>query len=246
MLIVANWKAYVETPAKAKALLASAKRLSVGKAKREIALAPAYPYIGLLAGTRAKVKLAAQDVGLSESGAHTGEVSAGALTGLGVSYAIIGHSERRAAGEDDEVIARKVAHALASKLTPVLCIGETERDPDAAYLKRIREQLRTALTPLTGAERAQVVIAYEPVWAIGKSGDEAITPADLAEMIAYVRKLLEDFMPGRAGDRVRILYGGSVDAGNARALSTDTGIDGLLVGRASTDVTAFSALVRAL
>jgi triosephosphate isomerase len=125
-------------------------------------------------------------------------------------------------------------------------VGERERDADAAYLAGVRKQVSAVFAPLSPKERLSLVVAYEPVWAIGKTGLEAIQPADLAEMALYIRKVLADFMPGRANQKVRILYGGSVDAMNARALAAGTGIDGFLVGRASTDVAGFSALAKTL
>lgn len=248
MLIVGNWKAYVESKVKAKALYAGAKRLSA-KGKHEVVVAPSFPHIGLLTPAKPSAKgasLAAQDVSLTIGGAQTGEVAAGALKDLGVSYVIVGHSERRAAGETDAMIVEKARHALAHGMTPILCVGETVRDADAQYLKHVRTQVTALMSVLTPKERLATVIAYEPVWAIGKTGLEAIQNADLAEMVLYIRKVLADVMPGRANQKVRILYGGSVDASNARALAQGTGIDGFLVGRASTDVAGFSALVNAV
>lgn len=246
MLIVGNWKAYVESLSKAKALYASAKRLS-GKGGHEIVIAPPYPYIGVFTSGRGKSlpKLAAQDLSVTTGGAQTGEVTAGALKELGVSYVIVGHSERRKMGETDEVVLEKVRHALAHGLTPILCIGEAERDAEAHYLKKIRAQITAVLAALTPKERLSTVIAYEPIWAIGRSDGEAIHASDLGEMVLYIRKVLADFMPGRANQKVRILYGGSVDKADAR-LARGTGVDGFLVGRVSTDVTEFSSLVNAL
>ncbi len=245
MLIIGNWKAYVESGAKAKTLYAGAKRLAL-KGTHEIVLAPALPYIGMLAGGKSSVALAAQDVSVSIGGAETGEVTAGLLAELGVSYVLAGHSERRARGETDDVVAEKVRHILAHGMTPVLCIGERERDHDAQYLKSIRAQVSSVMGVLSPKERLAVVIAYEPIWAIGKSGADAIQAHDLSEMVLYIRKILSDFIPGRANTKVRIIYGGSVDAGNIRALASGTDVEGFLVGRASTDVATFSSLVKVL
>jgi len=248
MLIVGNWKAYVESKTKAKALCVSAKRLAL-KGEHEIVIAPAAPHIGLLAPakpTKGGLMLGAQDVSITVGGAETGEVAAGLLKELGVSYVIVGHSERRARGESDEIVTEKARHALAHGMTPILCIGEAYRDTEAQYLKQVRRQLSAVMASLSAKERLSIVIAYEPIWAIGKSELEAITPNDLSEMILYIRKVLTDFMPGRANQKVRILYGGSVDSSNARSLAAGTGIDGFLVGRASTDVAGFSSLVKAV
>ncbi len=246
MLIAGNWKAYVESSAKAKTLYAGVKRLRA-KSTHEVVVAPAFPHLGLLAPakpTKSGAGLAAQDVSVTVGGAETGEVAAGLLRDLGVEYVIVGHSERRARGEDDATVLEKVRHVLAHGLTPILCIGEQHRDPEAQYLKVVRAQLSAILEGLSAKERLALVIAYEPVWAIGAS--EPITTEDLGEMVLYIRKVLGDFMPGRANQKVRILYGGSVAPENARALAAGTHIDGFLVGRASTDLPTFSALVKAV
>lgn len=242
MLIIANWKAYVESKQKAKALFASAKRLA-GRKGIEIVLAPPAPYIGLLApGNRSKVAFAAQDISDTTGGAATGENTAAAYADLGTRYAIVGHSERRALGESDACIASKAQHALAHGMIPVLCIGERERDAEAHYLAFIRGQITSVFSVLTPQERLQVVVAYEPVWAIGKTANEAITPEDLTEMILYIRKVLGE----QASSAIKVLYGGSVEPGNARSLAGGSGIDGFLVGHASTDPKEFTALVKAV
>lgn len=247
MLIVANWKAYVDTREEAKKLLALAKRLSATVKRARIVLAPPAPFLGMLAsGNRSKVAFAGQDVSVATVGAATGEVSADALRGAGASYVIIGHSERRAAGETEAEIAEKMKRALANRLTPILCVGETERDADARYLYLIREQIASAYKDLSPRERLDVVIAYEPVWAIGKHAGEALPPSDVAEMVLYIRKILGEYLPGRAAAKTRVLYGAAVEAGNARSLAGGSGVDGLLVGHASADPEMFSALVRAL
>jgi triosephosphate isomerase len=244
MMVVANWKAYVEDLPRAKKLLAAAKRLASGA---DIVLAPPAPLLAALAaGNRSKVAFAAQDLSRTTGGAATGEVSAQLLASLNVGYAIIGHSERRAMGETDEDIAKKAQHAVAHGLRPILCVGERERDEHGEYLGRLRTQVAAVMTALTHQERLTAIVAYEPVWAIGKSSLEAITPPDLTEMALYIRKVLADYLPGRSSARVKVLYGGSVDAGIIRGLAGGTGIDGFLVGRASTEPDSFAALVKAV
>lgn len=246
MLIVANWKAYVEDAKKAKALFTLSKKLST-ELKQEIVLAPSAPLLGLLAeGNKSKVKFAAQNISVSTGGATTGEDTAKLVSALGATYTIVGHSERRALGETDDTVSEKVRHALAHGLTPILCVGEHERDAGAEYLAFVRAQISATMAPLSAKERLQVVIAYEPIWAIGKSALEAIQPHDLAEMVLYIRKVLGDFLPGKAPAKSRILYGGSVEPQNARDLAGSSHIDGLLVGHASVDPQTFTALVKAV
>jgi triosephosphate isomerase len=245
MLIVANWKAYVQSSEKAKKLFAGAKRIT--KPDIKIVLAPPAPYLGMFApGNRSKVSIASQDLSLSTGGAATGEITAALLSDLGVTYSIIGHSERRAMGETDASVSEKVQHALANKIIPIVCVGESDRDADAKYLTALRAQLHAVFDPLAPKQRAQVVIAYEPIWAIGKPANEAITPDDLTEMVLYLRKVIGAYIPGRGVEKIQILYGGSVDTGNARSLCSGSGIDGLLIGRASVDSDSFAALVKAV
>lgn len=246
MIVVGNWKAYVESTEKAKKLFAAAKRLTT-KPDIEIVIAPSSPYLGLLAaGNRSKVAFAAQDLSLSTGGAATGEITAGMVSELGATYAILGHSERRAMGETDEMISEKTRHALANKLIPIVCIGEKERDQDARYLSVLRAQIAAVYTPLSQKERMQTIIAYEPIWAIGKTAAEAITPADLGEMVLYIRKVLTEYLPGRGSEKARLIYGGSIEPANARNLASGTGVDGFLIGHASVDSDTFTNLVKAL
>ena len=246
MLIVSNWKAYVEELAKAKKLFALAKRLASGT-HIMLVLAPPAPLLGALAArNKSTVAFAAQDVSRTTGGAQTGESTAQAYQAAGATYAIVGHSERRVAGDTDAVVAEKLAHALAQGLIPILCVGEKERDGEGRYLATIREELTLAIEPLAPKERAQVIVAYEPVWAIGKTADAAIGPNDLAEMVLYIRKVLAELLPGKSSRASLVLYGGSVEPGNERALAAASGIDGLLVGHASVDPASFSLLVKQL
>ncbi len=246
MLIAANWKAYVEDASRARALFSLTKRLSA-KTKHEIVLAPPAPYLGMLAEkNKSKVAFAAQDVSATTGGAHTGEVSAQMLSNLDVPYAIIGHSERRALGETDALAAEKVRHLLAHGITPILCIGERERDAGAEYLAFVRAQIASVYETLSHKERLAVVVAYEPIWAIGKTAADALSEPDLAEMVLYIRKVLGDYLPGKAPARTRVLYGGSVEPDNARSLAAGSGIDGFLVGHSSVDPEAFAALIKAI
>ncbi len=246
MLIVANWKAYVEELPKAKKLFALAKRLA-SRTKVSLVLAPPAPLLGALAvRNKSAVAFAAQDVSATPGGAQTGEITAQTYAAAGATYAVVGHSERRAAGDTDAVIAEKLAHALAHGLTPVLCVGEEVRDGEGRYLSLVREELTLAIEPLAPKERAKVIVTYEPLWAIGKTADAAINPNDLAEMVLYIRKVLAELLPGKSATRSLVLYGGSVEPSNARDLAAASGIDGFLVGHASVDPSSFSLLVKQL
>lgn len=246
MLIVANWKDYVDDLIKAKKLFTTSKRLA-GLTRCAIVLAPPAPLLGALsANNTSKVSFAAQDVSTRAGGANTGEVTASAYAAVNASYAIVGHSERRSAGDTDAIVAEKLVRALAQDLVPILCVGERERDTEGRYLAFVREQLTSALSALTIKERAKVIVAYEPLWAIGKTAAFAIMPNDLAEMALYIRKVLAELLPGKSSSRSLILYGGSVEPENARALVAGSRVDGLLVGHASADPHTFSLLVKQL
>jgi triosephosphate isomerase len=246
MLIVSNWKAYVEDLDRAKALVSLAKRLSK-KTRNTLVLAPSAPHLSILAAkNKSKVKFAAQDVSATTGGAVTGEVSAETLSDLDIPYVIIGHSERRAMGETEDVIAEKMRHALAHGLTPILCVGERERDAGAEYLSFVRHQITSAVSTLSQNERMNIVIAYEPVFAIGKSAADALPPHEVAEMVLYIRKVLGEYLPGKAPARVKVIYGGSAEPENARDLAAAGGIDGFLVGHASVDAKMYAGLIKAV
>lgn len=246
MLIVANWKAYVEDLAKAKKLFAGAKRLA-SATNVTIVLAPPAPLLGTLASrNKSSVAFAAQDVSATAGGALTGEITAQTYAAAGATYAIIGHSERRANGDTDALIAEKLTHAIAHGLVPILCVGERERDGEGRYLAVVREELTAAITPLASKERANVIIAYEPLWAIGKTAVSAINPTDLTEMVLYIRKVLAELISGKGSARSLVLYGGSVEPINSSTLAASSGIDGYLVGHASIDPRSFSLIVKQL
>ncbi len=246
MLIVANWKAYVEELPKAKKLFAISKRLA-RTGDCDIVLAPPAPLLGALAArNKSKVAFAAQDVSSTTGGAVTGEITAQTYAAAGATYAIVGHSERRAAGDTDAVVAEKLAHTIAQGLIPILCIGEHERDGEGRYLSVVREELALSVGPLAAKDRGKVIIAYEPLWAIGKTAAAAIKPSDLAEMVLYIRKVLAELLPGKTSAHSLILYGGSVEPENARTLAAHSGIDGLLVGHSSVTPDIFTLLVKQL
>jgi triosephosphate isomerase len=203
------------------------------------ALAPA---VDRFAGTG--IRVAAQNMHFEASGAFTGEVSPPMLIEAGVDGAILGHSERRRLfGETDAALARKVPSALAAGLAPILCVGETLEQREAGETEAVlRQQVEADLADVARDDLGRVVMAYEPVWAIG-TGRNA-TPEQAAEALGFIRSLL-DSRSARAGEATRILYGGSVKPDNAREVLEPEGIDGALVGGASLDPNDFAAIVAA-
>ncbi|MGY1603227.1 triose-phosphate isomerase [Geodermatophilus sp. SYSU D00815] len=198
----------------------------------------------LVAGDKLPVGYGAQDLSAQDSGAYTGEVSGAMLAALACSYVVVGHSERRALhGEDDALVARKVQAALRHGLTPILCVGEgLEVRRADGHVAHCTGQLDAALDGLSAEQVRGVVVAYEPVWAIGTG--EVATPEDAQEVCGALRaRLAERFGPETAAV-VRILYGGSVKAGNTAGILAGPDIDGALVGGASLDADEFASICR--
>ena len=244
-LVIGNWKMNGGRQANAQLLadLLPALRPLDGV---EMALCPPYPYLvqvaELLAGST--LKLGAQSLSRFDQGAHTGEVSGQMLREFGCQYVLVGHSERRSLyGEDDLLVAEKFAAALQAGLLPVLCVGESLAQRRNGETEAIISVQIRALLDLIGIQGlTSGVIAYEPVWAIG-SGETA-TPAQAQAVHAHIRDLLAEQEPALAA-ATPIIYGGSVKADNAGALFAQADIDGGLIGGASLDAAAFTAICRA-
>ena len=195
------------------------------------------------AARNSTVAVAAQNVYWEREGAFTGEISAGMLKEAGAEYAIIGHSERRTLfGETDATVNRRMMAALAGSLTPIVCIGETldqrERDETLSVLDR---QIKDGLDGLTGAQVVALIIAYEPVWAIGTG--RTASPAQAGDAHAHIRSRLRQWFGAPAADACLVIYGGSVKPDNIKDLMAQTDVDGALVGGASLDVRAFYDII---
>jgi triosephosphate isomerase (TIM) len=198
----------------------------------------------LMASDRLPYALGAQDVHWEDKGAFTGEVSPVMLKALNVRYVIVGHSERRELfGETDETVNRKTRAVFAHEMTPILCVGETLREHDAgAAEEKVTGQVREGLGGVSADEAGTLVVAYEPIWAIG-TGRNA-EPADAGQVIGLIRETLGSLYSKEVADAVRIQYGGSVKAGNIRDFMAHPEIDGALVGGASLDPEEFALIVK--
>jgi triosephosphate isomerase (TIM) len=199
----------------------------------------------LVDGDRLLIGYGAQDLSQYDGGAYTGDISGTMLAKLGCSYVIVGHSERREHhGEDDELVNAKVKAAYRHELTPILCLGESLEVRDGGgHVRHCIAQLDVALAGLAADQVAGIVIAYEPVWAIGTG--VVATPADAQEVCAALRSRLGELYSAEVASGVRILYGGSVKAGNAAEIIAQPDIDGALVGGASLDGAEFATIVLA-
>ena len=199
----------------------------------------------LIDGDRLALRYGAQDLSPHDAGAHTGDVAGSMLAKLGCTYVVVGHSERRADhGEGDEAVRAKVQAAVRAGLVPLVCVGEgLEVRRAAGQVAHATGQLRAALQGLPAEAARTLVVAYEPVWAIGTG--EVATPDDAQEVCAALRATLAELYPGELADGVRLLYGGSVKASNAASLLGQPDVDGALEGGASLDAEEFTRIVRA-
>jgi triosephosphate isomerase len=241
--IAANWKMNKTVAESAEFVDALLPRIAATRA--DVVICPSFLALHEVVERRrgTAVKVAAQNMHEQERGAFTGEVSAPMLVELDVEAVILGHSERRQYfGETDTALARKVPAALAADLEPILCVGESEAARDAGESEEVLErQLQADLAGVESGDLARVVVAYEPIWAIG-SGRTA-TPEQAQEACAFIRDVVR--MRGAAADQVRILYGGSMKPANAAELLALPDVDGGLVGGASLDPVEFAAIVEA-
>lgn len=239
-LIVGNWKMNGSLAALAElAPIAAAARAAAGT---DVAVCPPFTLIGPAIARSGGVPIGAQDVHAEPSGAFTGSVSAAMLREAGARLAIVGHSERRAYQHESDVEVRaKAEAALAHGLTAIVCVGESEAEREGGRaLAVVEAQLAASLPDPTG--EGELVVAYEPIWAIGTG--KTATPADVAEMHGAIRAALVGRL-GEAGQRVRILYGGSVKAENAGELMAVADVDGALVGGASLTAALFVPIIEA-
>lgn len=191
-----------------------------------------------------KIAVGAQDTFWALEGAWTGQIGPGMVRKCGGQYLLLGHSERRALGDSDEIVNKKLKLAVFEGLKVILCVGESERDQHGEYLKIIREQIMKALNKVPKKFASQIIIAYEPIWAIGAQAKASDTPPSFLETAIFIRKVLSHWCGHAAALAVPVLYGGSVDQKNAPDFLDLGQADGLLVGRASLRSDEFNQIIR--
>lgn len=240
-IIIANWKMNPGKLGEAKKIIEETKKITK-KTIADIVVCPPFVFAYLLSNSK-RPSLGVQNISSEKEGAFTGEVSASQLNSLGVSYVIVGHSERRAMGESSDIVAKKAVQSLASKMSPIICIGEKERNSSAEHWQEIKWQLVDSLQGVTKNNIKKCVIAYEPVWAIGKKSVGPMHPSEVAESAIFIKKVLAEMFGPKIAEGVRIVYGGSVDAKNAKDIVLAGGISGFLVGRASLKPKEFASIV---
>lgn len=245
-VIAGNWKMNLDY-AQAMALVDGIMQMTDENMKTRIVLAPPFPYlthIELQSKLRTNIFIAAQNCSDKSSGAYTGEVSASMLRSIGVEGVIIGHSERRTIyKEQNEVIANKVKRVLENDIQPIFCCGESLEERNSGnHFDVVKSQITNGIFHASAADISDSIIAYEPVWAIG-TGVNA-TASQAQEMHQYIRQLVKENYSEQVADRVRIIYGGSVNASNAAELFACDDVDGALVGGASLKAGEFSSIIR--
>lgn len=266
-IIIANWKAstltYTEAEKKIRDIYTY---LDKNVSKIQLTIAPTVSHISMLSGyfsgkiifakkKKSKVKtknkkekslkvvFAAQDVSMHEQGSYTGEVPVKAIQDAGATKVIIGHSECRERGDTLDMVIAKTKLALAQKLQVVLCIGEKQRDAGVGYLKVIDEQITSVFNAIDKTDYHNIVLAYEPVWAINNKDNRSLDAHGLHSMVVYIRKLLAERYGEMVSSHMSILYGGSVTPDNAQDIYWNGEVQGLLIGRASFDSSVFSKVV---
>jgi triosephosphate isomerase len=247
ILIAGNWKMYKSPEESVK--LASKIYASLRSVRSDVNVVICPPFTALLSVREillnSNVNLGAQNMHWEKEGAYTGEISILMLKEIGCRYVIIGHSERRQYfGETDEFINKKIKAACRYNIIPIVCVGEKLEERENNQAERvIKRQVRQAFSEVTEEDMKRMVIAYEPVWAIGTG--KTATPKQAEEIHKYIRDLIDELYGGKVSASLRILYGGSVKSSNAKSLLRGENIDGALVGGASLDADDFSDIVKA-
>ena len=239
-----NWKMY-KTPAETTQFFEKFRPLVEKSEHAEIVICP--PFTNLAAAAAAAqgshIQVGAQNIAWAKEGAFTGEISGSMIRSTGATHAIVGHSERRQYfGETDETVLKRTEAALEASLTPIVCVGERLEEREAGNTEAVLiRQFQNGIAPLTGQQFARIVIAYEPVWAIGTG--KTATPEIAADAHRAIRAQVREKFGKDAADAVRILYGGSVKPDNVKTLMAQPEIDGSLVGGASLDPVSFASIV---
>ena len=242
--IIANWKCNPPTEKKAQQLFLSVKRGLKKKKNMEVIICPPFCYLSVINNNLSFLKLGAQNCFFEDKGAYTGEVSCEMLKSLKCKYVIIGHSERRKIfGETNEIINKKIKKALKSGLEPIFCIGETlEEKQQNNTFKILEKEIKKGLEKVSKNEIEKIIIAYEPIWAIGSDNpcdeDQAMTVA------LFIRKLISRLYNKQIAKKIRILYGGSTNSQNAFNYLRNSEIQGLLVGGTSLEAKEFIKMVK--
>ncbi len=243
-LIIGNWKMNPATLDDAKKIIRKTRLIANKLKHTEVVACPPFVYIPSAISKKGHntLKVGAQTVSYEESGPHTGEVGAAMLRDMGVKYVIAGHSETRAKGESDEMVSKRMKAIVESGMNAILCVGEKVRDEGGIYLETLKNQIRDSLAGIAGQQAKNIILAYEPVWAIGAK--EAMNPEQVYEMSLFVKKVFSDVFSQDQAMKVTVLYGGAVNFRNAYDIVKTGQVDGLLIGRESINLPGFVELLK--
>ncbi|MFZ3020258.1 MAG: triose-phosphate isomerase family protein [Minisyncoccia bacterium] len=236
-LFVGNWKMNPNSSTDAKNLFNNYKKLAKKFSRKKIILVacPQSVHVGLLSTIKhpKNLFLGAQDAFFEKEGEFTGLTSPYAIYGVGADFVILGHSERRKLGETSATISKKIKTAVKAGLRVIVCVGENVRDNDGEFWHELRAQIEETLLDIEKKEIGKIIIAYEPVWAVGENARGAMEPGELHETALFIKKIFSQMYGGKIAKSLSILYGGSVTPDNARDLANTGDVSGFLVGRAS-------------
>ncbi len=246
-LIIGNWKMWPETLEEAKKTFTAIRKVADEQSKIITAICPPAIYLSdlsKLAARSKRVYVGAQDVSTETKGLFTGEIDAAMLGGLGLGYCIVGHSERRARGETDEAVNHKLHAILGTRMKAVLCVGEKVRDSEGVYLESLKNQIKASIARVEKRFLGSIIIAYEPVWTIGRADFKAMNAHEIHESVIYIKKTLIEIFNSDVAGTVPVLYGGSINLENARDILHRGETQGLLIGRTSQNVKEFGEILK--
>ncbi len=246
-IVCGNWKMNPLTAQEADKLFKAVAKGVARTKKTSVVICPPNIYLeGLKSASRQtrKISLGAQNAFVGETGAFTGEISPEMLYEMGARYVILGHSERRALGENNLFINKKLKSALSASLTPILCVGEDHRDENHEYFSIVRTQIKECLAGINKSLISKIIIAYEPVWALSSTANRRdATAKDSEEMAIFIRKVISDMAGLEIANKAKIIYGGSVNEKDAEDFLRNGGVDGVLPGKASLTAEKFVKIV---
>jgi len=243
-IIIGNWKMNPRSVEKARVIFDQTIKAIKGMRGVEVVICPPFPFLSVANNLKVRnVSLGAQNVFEEIEGAYTGEVSLNMLLSSGVKYVILGHSESRLLGETNKNINKKILAVLKAKITPILCVGESSRDDNGFYLAFIKHQIIECLSSVPKTQIKNIIIAYEPIWAIGSEAIQKATKDEFVEIQIFIKKVISDIYNIKTASVTKIIYGGSVHPLNAKEF-IDGGASGLLVGRDSLIPKKFGKIVK--
>lgn len=243
-LVIGNWKMHPETLAEAKRDFSTFKKKRINSTGVTTVICPPFIYLNDLSRLYFgnKIFFGVQNLFWKDEGSFTGEIGPKMVRSLGARFAIVGHSERRALGENDEMVAQKVKASLATDLHTILCIGEPTRDSHGHYLRFIRDQIKDSLRGVNKNSFKKLIIAYEPIWTIGQ-GNSAMEAHEIHQMVLFIKKQLITSYGTKIAESIPIVYGGSTDSENVHNIVYEGGVDGVLVGRNSLNPYEFANMI---